>query len=219
MKNPIKSFTSLSILLLLMGLVLTQSCTRFVADPDACYNDKVKNLLNSNCTGAGCHNTKDHKEDLDFTTYEGVLKAVNPGNAQQSELYRSVTSKGDERMPPTYSLTEEEKNMLKNWINNGAKNNSCSAQTCDTTQFTFNGKIKGLIKSNCEGCHKSTNASGAIILDSYANLVSAINKGNQVMGSIKQQNGYSPMPKNTSKLADCDIRCLEKWISAGMPEN
>ena len=120
-------------------VVYLSSCTHYVASPDACYNDKVKNLLVSNCTGAGCHNTKDHKEGLDFTTYEGVLKAVNPGNALQSELYRSVTSKGEERMPPSYSLTDAEKNMLKNWINNGAKNNSCQAQTCDTTLFTFNG--------------------------------------------------------------------------------
>ena len=205
--------------LVLLSSVTWSSCTRYVANPNACYNDKVKQILVSNCTSSGCHNARDRKEDLDFTTYEGVMKAVNPGNAQLSELYKAINSTGSERMPPSYSLTDEEKHILKNWINNGAPNNSCQIPVCDTTVFTFSGKIGSLIKNNCEGCHKTGGTSSGVILESYGSIVEYISSGKKFMGSIKHQSGYAPMPQNSAQLSDCDIRCIEKWISAGMPNN
>ncbi|WP_317897883.1 c-type cytochrome [Aurantibacillus circumpalustris] len=199
-------------------LICLSSCTRYVADPDACYNDKVKQILISNCTSSGCHNPVDKEKRLDFTTYEGVMKAVKANHSGLSELYGAITSSGGDRMPPSYSLTQDEKDIIKHWINNGAKNNECYVSVCDTTLYTYS-EIATILKVNCVGCHGAANNSAGVILDSYQNVVNEAKKGGAFLGSIKHASGYYAMPKFSSQLRDCEIGKIEKWISNGMPNN
>lgn len=198
----------------LLGLT---GCTRFVADPDACYNDKVKQIIVTNCATAGCHNPKDREKGYDFTSYEGVMKAVKAKHSGQSELYTVLNSKGDERMPPKYSLSKDEKDIIKHWINNGALNNSCSAVSCDTSKFNYS-EVAVLMERNCRGCHNSNNVSGGVLLDSYSTVVAAAGSA-KFLGSIRHEAGFKAMPEFSAKLSDCDIRVIEKWINAGMPNN
>lgn len=200
-----------------LSLILSGGCTRYVADPDACYNDKVKQIIVTNCATAGCHNPTDKKEGYDFTSYEGVMKAVKAKHSGQSELYNVLNAKGDERMPPAYSLSQDEKDIIKHWINNGAPNNSCSSASCDTNTFSYS-VIEASLKTNCLGCHNSNNASAGVILNTHTNVVASA-KNNKLLGSVKHETGYSAMPQYSAKLNDCDIKVLEKWINAGMPDN
>jgi uncharacterized membrane protein len=194
------------------------TCTRHVADPDACYNDQVKQIIVTNCTNSGCHNPTDKRKGYDFTNYEGVMKAVKAGHSGQSDLYTTLNASGGERMPPSYSLSKEEKYIIKHWINNGAKNNTCSATSCDTTKFKYT-NISQILRSKCAGCHNKSNSSGGILLDTYNDVVTAANKAGAFLGSIKQEAGYSAMPKFSSKLLDCEISNIEKWVRSGMPNN
>lgn len=200
-----------------LSLIISGGCTRYVADPDACYIDKVKQIIVTNCATAGCHNPTDKKEGYDFTSYEGVMKAVKAKHSGQSELYTVLNAKGDERMPPAYSLSQDEKDIIKHWINNGAPNNSCSSTSCDTNTFSYS-VIEASLKTNCLGCHNSNNASGGILLNTHTNVVASA-KNNKLLGSVKHETGYSAMPQYSAKLNDCDIKVLEKWINAGMPDN
>lgn len=89
---------------------------------------------------------------------------------------------------------------------------------CDTTNNVYNGTIQAIIARSCVGgCHEQAVGSAGIILDSYVNLKNEIMNG-QVMCSIRHE-GCSPMPKNQSKLSDCDINNLQAWIDSGYPEN
>lgn len=200
-----------------LSFLISGGCTRFVADPDACYNDKVKQILVTNCATPGCHNPTDKKEGFDFTSYEGVMKAVKAKHSGQSELYTVLNAKGDERMPPNYALSQDEKDIIKHWINNGAPNNSCSAISCDTNAFNYT-VIEAIVKTNCLGCHNSNNASGGILLNTHANVVASV-KDNTLLGSIRHESGFAAMPQFTAKLSDCDIKKVEKWINAGMLDN
>jgi len=40
-----------------------------------------------------------------------------------------------------------------------------------------------------------------------------------LMGTIKHESGWSPMPKNGNKLSDCKIQKIDRWILDGTPNN
>ncbi|MBU3928662.1 MAG: hypothetical protein KKB74_12720 [Bacteroidetes bacterium] len=45
-----------------------------------------------------------------------------------------------------------------------------------------------------------------------------VNNGS-LMGAIRHESGWSPMPKNTNQLDDCTIRKLEIWVANDTPNN
>ncbi len=99
----------------------------------------------------------------------------------------------------------------------GAKNSS-NCTDCDTTNYTYSGRINPIIQTWCKGCHSATSPGGGINLSSYAGVVSSI-PNNQLLGSIKHISTFSAMPKGTTQLSQCDIDAVEKWINAGFPNN
>jgi hypothetical protein len=188
------------------------SCRNDVYSPNSCYNDKVKAIIVSNCTGSGCHNTKDHARRLDLTSYEGTMRIVTPGHPLRSDLYKVITKGGDGKMPPDHSLTQQEITAIKGWISFGAHNNDCGV-SCDTSNITFSGAITDILQSNCTGCHSS----GNVILTNYNNVKSYAASG-ALMNAINRTGANQEMPPSY-KLSDCEIRTLAIWISAGMPND
>ena len=90
--------------------------------------------------------------------------------------------------------------------------------SCDTTNVTFSGYVWPVINSNCTGCHSSSVPSGNVSLSNYNEIVTAAANGS-LMGTIRHEAGYSPMPKGGGKLTDCEIKKLEIWIADGTPDN
>jgi hypothetical protein len=74
-----------------------------------------------------------------------------------------------------------------------------------------------IIEGNCFTCHSGNSPSGNISLTNYDQIVAVANTG-QLLGAIKQQQGYSPMPKG-GKLNDCEILTIEAWVNEGTPNN
>tara|TARA_Y100000385_G_scaffold275112_1_gene319077 strand:+ start:18981 stop:19364 length:384 start_codon:yes stop_codon:yes gene_type:complete len=89
---------------------------------------------------------------------------------------------------------------------------------CDTTNVTFGNDIMPIINTNCTGCHSGSAPSANIRLSNYSEIVASANNGG-LMGSIKHESGWSPMPKNGNKLGDCTIKKLDTWIAEGTPNN
>lgn len=99
----------------------------------------------------------------------------------------------------------------------GAQNTSNCGGTCDTSSYTYSGRISGIINTWCTGCHSASNKGGGYDLTSYSGVAAtAIN--NRLIGCLKQSTGFSPMPKN-NKLTDCDITAIVKWVNSGYPNN
>ena len=93
-----------------------------------------------------------------------------------------------------------------------------SITTCDTAGVTYSGKVLSIIQSNCYACHGSGSTLGDVNLDGYTNLKLYADNG-KLSGVIKHSAGFSPMPQGGSKLNDCDINAIEKWINDGSPNN
>jgi hypothetical protein len=83
---------------------------------------------------------------------------------------------------------------------------------------TFSGQIFPVIQNTCLGCHSGSNPSGDLLLTNHSQIATAAASG-RLMGSIKHENGYSPMPQNGAQLNTCVISQFEKWIANGTPDN
>ncbi len=91
--------------------------------------------------------------------------------------------------------------------------------SCDTTNITYKVCIVNILDMSCVGCHSgSASSGGGIKLDSYTEVKKRVDDG-KLMGSIKWTTGFKKMPKNDSKIESSSIVILEKWISAGAPNN
>jgi hypothetical protein len=89
---------------------------------------------------------------------------------------------------------------------------------CDTANVTYTNTVAPILSASCNGCHGGSNPQAGIKLDTYDDLKVWIDNG-RVLGSIKHEQGFSPMPKNLPKLSECKIQQIETWIEAGALNN
>jgi hypothetical protein len=195
-------------------------------DPDTVYfQNTVLPLIATGCAVSGCHDATTRKHGVQLTDYTSIMQTggVYAGNPNGSKLYTILSSGGgdkDDNIMPPYPrapFTTTQKNIVKNWILQGAKNNFCDSG-CDTTNVTFSGSVFPMIESYCLNCHNGSSPGGGIYLRNYNELVAVANNG-KLMGSIRHDQGYSPMPKNGNKLSDCQISTFNIWIKNGTPNN
>ncbi len=93
-----------------------------------------------------------------------------------------------------------------------------SGGPCDTTNVSFSQSLMPVLDTYCTGCHSGSAPSGNISIENYDDVVILVQNG-KLMGTIRHEKGYSPMPKGEYKLSACNIAKIEKWISDGMPDN
>ncbi len=92
-------------------------------------------------------------------------------------------------------------------------------QACDTSQVTFSGSIVPMLDNHCWACHSNASApafGNNIALEDYADVAAATEA---VMGAIRHESPWSPMPKNSAKLDACLISQFEIWVRDGAIEN
>ncbi len=84
------------------------------ATVNSTYTDVIKPIIETNCTGSGCHGTK--SSNGDYTTYEGLLIRVNNGTLSKRVLYAKD-------MPQAGSLSLDDRKKIKCWLDSGAPRN------------------------------------------------------------------------------------------------
>lgn len=228
-----KNYLLLSILL---AVFIVFACTHEPTSPNGggsvptisanCSSDSVyfvndvMPIIASNCAMSGCHDAATRADGVDLTSYAKIMNYVRAGSATRSELYEVIVDTDpDKRMPPPprSPLTAAQMAKIQKWINQGARNNSCTSG-CDTTQFTYAAVVKPMLDNKCVGCHKAGSLGGNVDLSTYTGTrVVALN--GKLVGSIMHQVGYSAMPKNMAKLSDCEITQVRKWVTAGALNN
>lgn len=202
------------------AISVTPPPTTNPCSPDSVYFfNEILPIISSNCTMSGCHDEASHKDGVVLTNYTNIRRYVSPGNASNSKLYKVIIRTDNERMPPPpqATLTQEQKNKIFKWINQGAINNYCMG-SCDTAVFTYSNAVKNTIQNKCVGCHNPSSLGGSVDLSTYTGVKTVASNG-KLYGSITQQPGYSAMPKNAAKLSDCEIKQFQKWINAGALNN
>ncbi len=93
-----------------------------------------------------------------------------------------------------------------------------SPPACDTTNITYSATVWPIISESCTSCHSGSGAGGGVLLTNHAEVADACNNG-RLLGAIRHESGYSPMPKAQAKMSDCDIKKIELWVANGTPDN
>jgi hypothetical protein len=194
-------------------------------DPNVVYFQRdVLPILVSNCAISGCHDAATRQEGVQLTDYTNVMNTgeIEPGDPEDSELYEMITEDDeDERMPkaPRPRLSAEQIGLIKKWIQQGAKDLTCTDNTaCNTQNVTFSGTIKPIFTKYCTGCHSGAAPTGGINLTLY-NDASGVAKSGRLVGAITHANGFVPMPQGGAKLPQCEIDKIKAWVNAGSPNN
>lgn len=89
---------------------------------------------------------------------------------------------------------------------------------CNTENVTFSGMVQPILQDNCLSCHSAAAQFGGIVLEGYDQVLIHVNNGT-LLGAIKRDSGFSPMPQGQPKLADCTIEKIAVWIQSGAPDN
>jgi uncharacterized membrane protein len=188
---------------------------------EVCFESQILPIFQTNCAKAGCHDAATHADNYIFDTYANIIsKDVRPGNASTSKVYEVLFETGNKKMPPAPNtdLTLAQKALIGRWINEGAKNTVNCNVTCDSSQFKYGANVSAILGTYCLGCHSGIAPSGGIDLSTYASVKNVATNG-RLVGAVSHAPGYSAMPKNASKLSDCQIAQIRKWVNAGAPNN
>lgn len=94
---------------------------------------------------------------------------------------------------------------------------------CDTASvMSYQTHIKPIMINSCGAnntCHNTQSASGGVVLENYTGVKASVVTG-QFLSSITWDGNTSQMPKDSpSKISDCSIAKIQKWINAGALNN
>jgi len=184
------------------------------------FTNQILPIFISNCAISGCHDAASAQEGVVLTNYQNISRKMTPGDPNDSEYYTVLLNQeSDELMPRDpatgigYSLPQEDLDLIKNWIFQGAKDNYCDE--CDTTEYSFAATILPIIETNCatsSGCHGAGSMNSQLL--SYEQINAYAGNGlieNRVIV-------YKNMPP-ANPLPDCEMLLIKKWIDNGALNN
>lgn len=178
--------------------------TEVMADT-LCFSRDILPIFNSNCAMAKCHDAITHEEGFTLTSYSGIMKGIKAGSLNQSKLYREIN---ENAMPPDKALPDSLKARISTWIQQGALNNDCPTNDCDTNNVTLQKTIKPLIAVQCLGCHSGNNPSAGI---NFENDTQIEDFREIIACAVMHGQDCKTMPPNNVNLTDCDKAKFRIW--------
>lgn len=82
----------------------------------------------------------------------------------------------------------------------------------------FTADVMPILNSRCNNCHAGNSPSAGISLATYNEVMKSVSNGS-LIGSITWASGFSPMPKNSGKMPNCEIQKIQTWIDQGALNN
>lgn len=190
------------------------------------FEQQVLPILLSTCAVPECHDAaKASTKNVVLTSYISLInssEAWDDADPLKTDFW-DVIFDGDMPLPSSgKELSNEQKDLIREWLAQGAKNNSCKTESCDTTNVTYNNQIVKIIESHCKGCHSGTNPQVGVSLIDYTSVKNIaefqVDSSSLLFGVVNHSDGFVKMPYNQSKLSDCKITAIKKWIDGGMPQ-
>lgn len=89
---------------------------------------------------------------------------------------------------------------------------------CMTENVTYRSDILNIVSNRCYKCHAAALNLGNVTLEGYDRIKIYVQSG-RLLGAIRRESGFSPMPQNEAMLPECDIMKIETWINNGAPNN
>ena len=209
-----RSYAAIVAISLVDSSVVAQATIAVEPPESPCFRTVIQPMIVSNCAVSGCHNPTDRTAKMDFTTYDGLMVVVVPGDTAKSGLYNRLQH-------VINPLTKSQIAQVTQWILGGAPNSDCDEDMsgCDTDDVHYSTVVKAEIGNYCVGCHsgKYTSLSG-VDLTTYEGVQSVALSG-QLVGAICHQPLHPAMPKYCPQLDSCTTSKLVSWVNHGAPND
>ncbi|MEW6307247.1 MAG: SUMF1/EgtB/PvdO family nonheme iron enzyme [Verrucomicrobiota bacterium] len=216
------------------SLVVTGPGHLGAADVD--FNRQVKPILESACLS--CHGADKPKGGLSLIDKASSFKggdngaAIVAGQSGKSPLYTSTVlpPDHDDIMPPKGdTLSKEQANVLKQWIDQGAKWPE-GVKLQQQRRVSFVKDIQPILEFNCVACHRADYSKGGLKLDTKESAFTSGDSGPSIIPFHPEKSGsYTTtilsaeddalMPPNAKggPLPKDKTDFLKDWISQGAP--
>jgi len=89
---------------------------------------------------------------------------------------------------------------------------------CNVIDVSYSRNLVPILDANCLSCHNDLSQQGGVVLEEYEDVLRYVENG-ELLGSIKHEDGFEPMPLTGGKLTNCQIKKFEAWIDAGAFDN
>ncbi len=93
-----------------------------------------------------------------------------------------------------------------------------SPNECFSGEVSYTVDIAPILELSCTSCHNAGFSSGGISVDGYDDVKNVVDLG-RLLGPLRHDAGFSPMPRGAPKLDDCSITLFQEWIAQGAPNN
>ena len=195
---------------------------RSLASKSIIYTRDIAPIFQASCSG--CHGTLG---GWDSSTMQRVIEsgdsgpAVIPGDPDGSNLVRSLRGSGMQMMPPGGELSDEQINLIIDWIAGGATE-EVTIESADAGGYTWTVDVRPVLQASCGACHGTSGGWDAATFDSTVNSGNsgpAVVPGDADSSSLAQRllgNGALMPPGNA--LSDIQIQLIIDWIESGAPE-
>lgn len=92
-------------------------------------------------------------------------------------------------------------------------------KNCDLSDVTYKKTVVPILTQNCNlsSCHSSSGSS-IINLNDFSE-VAGVAKDGRLLGSMRHEAGFDPMPRVGPKLDSCTIEKIAGWVAAGALNN
>lgn len=224
--NYDRRFLLRSFLLIALVSIFHTTCTHEadISDlPEVCFTGDILPVFLNNCTMAGCHDGSGESE-FSFRSYPEIMQGITPGDADASEIYKSIVSGWGERMPPDKPLAIEDRMKIRIWIDQGAAETTCPDGGNNTVvkRACFSRDIFPVIVSHCatSGCHDAVTREEGYNFTTYTNIRNAVRPGNpgesKIYDAITSNETDDKMPPAGSpQLTGAQVDSIRKWIIYG----
>ncbi|MGA2405315.1 MAG: c-type cytochrome domain-containing protein [Bacteroidales bacterium] len=224
-----KIYLSLALLIILTTFSWFTSCTHLtdIANiPEICFTGDVLPIFINNCAISGCHDGGGRESRMALNNYADISQAVVPGNPNGSRLYQAIITKWGNMMPPKQPLSEQNRTIIRLWIEQGAAQTVCTDTThtggSHVARACFTRDILPVIVSYCAttGCHDAASHKEGYNYTTYTNIINSVTPGNpgasRLYTVITSSGEESKMPPlNSPQLSTAQIDSIGKWISYG----
>jgi hypothetical protein len=198
--------------------------------PEICFEKEVLPIFRSNCSMKGCHDGTG-ESDLILNSYVPISHEVTPYDPLGSKIYRAVISRsGENKMPPDYPLSLENRTIIRLWIEQGARLTVCPDTVAlpplppsyVNPRACFSRDVLPVLISTCgmAGCHDAITHEEGYTFVSYSSTLRGVkpqkpleSKLYQVITTLSGEDRMPPLPY--ARMAQAKIDSIYKWISYG----
>jgi len=199
------------------------------------FSKDIQPILKAHCYE--CHSSEKDLANLRLDSKEAAFKGsdsgkvIIPGKAVDSLLIQRITgSEGGLRMPPGKPLGENEIQLIRDWIDQGASwpdsaGTKPSGPANPTIKVDFIKDVLPILSENCYVCHSGERPKGGLHLDNRELALKGSSSGRVIIpGNAKDSrlvhrimglDGKSQMPLGREPLGPDQIDTIKRWIDQG----